>query len=189
MRTEALLIIGITVLSIILLCLVQGINPWTLIQAHLPQLDSITTPLTEIVSPLVDAVAPIWTSIKDNPISHSITTLGTTATVSIIGKYLADYALRKRDEAHALITQEKDKLLANHNGELTELTKQRDDVFTLATQMKDSLTEKDIQIASQLDEIQALKDREQKLIEERNAALRIDKQKIVDDITEEVRKH
>ena len=189
MRLEAALIIAIAVGSLILLCLVQHINPLTLIQEHLPQLDSITTPLTDLFSPLMDVVSPIWASIKDNPISHSVTTLGTTATVSIIGKYLADYALHKKEEAHALITQEKDKLLANHNGELAQVTAQRDQVFELASQMEDRLKEKDVQITAQLEEIQALKDREQQLIRERNAALQGLTQETQDAIHEQTLGH
>lgn len=186
MRWEYGLVLGIIILSGILICLLQGINPLTLLAPHLPQLDAITNPLAHVVTPLLDIVKPIWQSIKDNPISHSVTTLGTTAMVSIIGKYLTDYALRKKDEAHQLLDEKKDALLANHNGEIEQLTEQRDQTLALAEQFKQSLDAKDEQLAAQDALIEELRAREQALIEERNAATRVDIDKVADEVKEKL---
>jgi len=155
------------------------------------QLQQIATPLLEPLTPLFDKLTPLWQTIKENPLSHAVTSLGTTATISIIGKYLVDYALRKKDEAHAIITNEKDKLLANHTGEITTLT----DANKLLTDQTENARLKqekaELELAKAKTELTEKNDEIHKVIAERNLAQRAlaDVEKLKEEIKEEGRKH
>lgn len=151
----------------------------------------LVQPLLQPLTPIFDQVKPIWESIKDNPLSHGLTSIGTASTISLISKYVIDYALRKKDEVSNAIINEKDKLLANHTGEIETLT----DANKLLTDQTENARLKqeraELKWETAQTTIAELKEREQRLIQERNLAQKAlaDVDKLKAEIKEERRLH
>ena len=188
MRGEILLTIAIVILAAILLCLLQGINPLSLIQN---QLSPYIQQLTEATQPYSEVPNQIVTALKENTVVQTGTIMGLTHTAT---GAISGYFYNKAKQKIGQLTNE----LKNHTSDNTKLQAkvstaetQRDDVLTLASDLKDGyeakLSAKDEVIADLERQLDAKQDEVDEAIEKRNAARRDLTQKTQDKIREDAR--
>ena len=184
----ALLCLGALITGI-LLYQNRGSLPIDQLRQIIDQLRQIIDPLLEPLKPYIGDAGSIWQAIKDNPLSHGITTIATTAVASIIGKYFIDSI---RQQTNSIIS-EKDKLLQNHTGEIATLETANK---TLTDQMENArLKQKKAEL--QLEKAQAtiaqrdeqiLKEIQKRIASEQNLTQKT-QDKIVEEIEHPTRKH
>ena len=184
MRLEALLTILIIALVCILIYLLRATPPFNLIY-------NIAEPtVTQIISTIQGYVQPPLDQLQQIPgINYGATAGLTSAVTASVLKYFGNKAKAKLEST----IQEKTDELKNHTSELKTLTtdnetlvRQRDDVLTLASDLK---TGYDTKLAEKDALIEELKAREQKAIRERNAALKDLTQETQDAIREKTLAH
>lgn len=188
MLTESLLILIIIALACGLVYLLQDTWPFSIAYTSFAPL---ITQLQSLASGLLAGPLGLWNQAQTQVpwVDDAVKMGGTSAITASILKYFGNKAKAKLENT----LQQKTSELKNHTSEILtletaneRLKTQRDDVLILASELKEDYNAK---LVKKDEMIEALKKREQTLIQERNAALSIDKQKIVDEVKDEVRKH
>ena len=192
MLTESLLILLIIGLSCGLVYLLQDVWPFSIAYATAAPLMS---QMQGLVTDLLAGPLGLWNDAQTQVpwIDDAVKMGGTSALTASILKYVGNKAKTKLETS----LKEKTTELKNHTSEIitlntenTTLTTQRDQALDLAGQLPKLYEGKLQKLQDDFDTYKETTDEQtQKLIQERNAALSIDKTKIVDEIKEATRKH